>query len=144
MRSVRKIGFLLMAMAFAKASAAHAQRLDDIVEIIAFAMQHSDAKTVVAMASREGIIIETREGRMGPLGARQANAVLRRLFNERETVSVRPSMVQAVGDAPRRAFGEITWVTRAPDTTQSERMTIYLELAREGERWRITQIRMLP
>ncbi|MGQ0560646.1 MAG: hypothetical protein ACT443_02080 [Gemmatimonadota bacterium] len=144
MRRVPQMVAVLIALALVRTAEAEAQRLDDIVEIIAFAWSHADARTVVAMAAREGIQIETRAGRMGPLGARQAHAVLRRLFDERETVSIRPGMVQMVGGTPRRAFGEITWLSRAPDTTQPERLTVFLELVYEGDRWRITQIRMLP
>ncbi|MGQ0813138.1 MAG: hypothetical protein ACT4O1_01570 [Gemmatimonadota bacterium] len=135
---------LLVALAALRPAPAQAQRLDDIVEIIAFAWSHGDVRTVVAMAAREGIQIETKGERMGPLGTRQAQAVLRRIFGDRETVSIEPGMVQMVGGKPRRAFGEITWVTRAPDTTESERLTVFLELVYEGERWRLTQIRMLP
>lgn len=144
MRSIRKSVPLLFVLVLMKTSAAQAQRLDDIVEIIAFAWSHADARTVVAMGAREGIQFETQDGRMGPLGSRQAHAVLRRLFNDLETVSTRPGMVQMVGGTPRRAFGEITWIVRAPDTTQSERHTVLFELVFEGDRWRITQIRMLP
>lgn len=135
---------LLVAVMLLMASQAHAQRLDDIVDIVRFAWSNSDAKAVAAMGASDGISIETKAGRMGPLRTRQANAVLRRVFEERETVSMRPGKTQIVGGTPRRAFSEITWVTRAPDTTESERITILLELVQEGERWRITQIRMLP
>lgn len=144
MKKAVKVLPLVLLMFLATAARAHAQRLDDIVEIIAFAWQHADTRTLVAMSAREGIVIETKDGRMGPLASRQAGAVLRRLFGDRETVSIRPNMAQMVGGTPRRAFGEITWVTRAPDTTESERLTVYLELVLEGDRWRITQIRMLP
>lgn len=139
-----KVVPLVLMMVFATASRVHAQRLDDFVEIVAFAWQHADTRTLVAMAAREGIVIETRDGRMGPLASRQASAVLRRLFGERETISIRPNMAQMVGGTPRRAFGEIIWITRAPDTTESERLTVYFELVLEGDRWRIAQIRMLP
>jgi hypothetical protein len=135
---------MIFMMVLMKTSSAHAQRLEDIVEIIAFAWSHGDVRTVVAMGANQGIQFETREGRMGPLGDRQASAVLRRLFADRQTVSTRPGMVQMVGGQPRRAFGEVTWITRAPDTTESERLTVLLELVFEGDRWRITQIRMLP
>lgn len=135
---------LLVVIMLLKASHAHAQRLDDIVDIVRFAWSNSDAKAVAAMGASDGISIETRNGRMGPLRTRQVNAVLRRLFEERETVSIHPGRTQIVGGSPRRAFSEITWVTRAPDTTEPERITILLELVQEGERWRITQIRMLP
>jgi hypothetical protein len=141
---IRHCAPLLVALLLVGAAPADAQRLDDIVEIIAFAWSHSDTRTVVAMSAREGINIENAEGRMGPLGSRQAHAVLRRVFAERETLSIQPGMVQMVGGTPRRAFGEFTWVSRAPDTTQSERLTVFLEFVFESDRWRITQIRMLP
>lgn len=144
MRSRRSILPLLVVIALTKTSTAHAQRLDDIVDIIAFAWSHGDAKALVAMGAREGIAIETPDSRSGPVGARQAVAVLRRIFGDRQTVALRQGMVQVVGGSPRRAFAEITWIARAPDTTQPERYTIYLELVLEGERWHITQIRMLP
>lgn len=144
MKRIRQIAPLLLALMLFKAPSAQAQRLDDIVEIIAFAWSHADGRTLVAMAARDGIQIETRDGRMGPLATRQAAAVLRRIFDERETISIKPGMVQMVGGTPRRAFGELTWVSRAPDTTQSEQLTVFLELVLEGNRWRITQIRMLP
>ena len=143
MRRIKHLVPLLFIMVLLRTSDAQAQRLDDIVEIIAFAWSHADVRTVVAMGAREGIQFETRDGRMGPLGSRQAHAVLRRVFNDRQTVSTRPGMVQMVGGTPRRAFGEITWITRAPDTTQSEPLTVLFELVFEGDRWRITQIRML-
>lgn len=125
-------------------TAAHAQRLDDIVDIITFAWSHGEARALVAMAARDGISIESPQGRMGPLGARQATAVLRKLFDDRETISIRPGMTEVVGGSPRRAFSEITWITRAPDTTQPERLTVFLELVLENDRWHITQIRLLP
>jgi hypothetical protein len=141
---IRHCAPVLAALLLFKAAPANAQRLDDIVDIIAFAWSHSDTRTVVAMAAREGIKIETAGASMGPLGARQALAVLRGVFDERETVSIRPGMVQMVGGTPRRAFGEFTWISRVPDTTQSERLTVFLEFVYEADRWRITQIRMLP
>lgn len=141
----RRIVFpLLVALTMMKTTAAHAQRLDDIVDIITFAWSHGEARALVAMAARDGISIETPDGRMGPLGARQAAAVLRDLFDDRETVSIRPGMTQIVGGSPRRAFSEITWITRARNTTQQERLTVFLELVLEGDRWHITQIRLLP
>lgn len=126
-----------------RVSSAHAQRLDDIVLHIADAWAHRDAKALVALAVREGVSIESRESRTGPLGARQAAAVLRRMFDQRETISIRPRLAQIVGGSPPRAFSEITWITRAPDTTEPERSIIFLELVLMDERWQITQIRLL-
>ena len=142
--NLRRIIALVIALGLLQAVPAHAQRLDDIIDILTFAWSHGDTRALAAMAARGGISIETRKGRMGPLGSRQANAVLRRLLEERETVSIRPGVTQEVGGTPRRAFSEIRWIVRTPDTNQPERLTIFIELVHEGERWRITQIRMLP
>ena len=68
---------------------------------------------------------------------------MRRLFDERQTVAIRPNVMQIVDGSPRRAFAEILWITRAPDTNEPVRATIYLELVLSDERWQITQIRLL-
>lgn len=144
MRNTKKILPLLILFVAVGASRAHAQRLDDIVLHVADSFARGDAKSLVALVFRDGVSIETGSARNAPLGPRQAAAVLRRLFDDRVTVSAKPGMTQIVGGAPRRAFAEINWVTRAPDTTQLERSTIYLELVLSDERWQITQIRLLP
>jgi len=127
-----------------RAGTAHAQRLDDIVLHVMDAWAHGDAKALVALSAREGVAIEGREVRTGPLGSRQAAAVLRRIFDERQTVSIRPGMMQIVGGSPRRAFVEMSWTTRAPETTQPERLKVFLEFVLLEDRWQITQIRLLP
>lgn len=144
MRNVKRILPLLLLMAALRTTSAHAQRLDDIVLHVADSFARGDAKTLAALVWRNGVSIETGSDRNAPLGPRQAAAVLRRLFDDRVTVSAKPGITQIVGGTPRRAFAEITWVTRAPDTTQPERSTIYLELVLSDERWQITQIRLRP
>ncbi len=143
MRSTR-----ILATAFAlivlHASAASAQRIDDIVSQVVDAWGRGDAKGVMALSVRDGIGVESREERTGPLSTRQATAVLRRIFEERRTVAIRPGITQIVGGSPRRAFTEITWITRAPDTTEPERLTVFLEFVLRDDRWQITQIRLLP
>ena len=134
---------MFFALALLKTTEAQAQRLDDIVDIISYAWKNGDAKAPVALAAREGVVIEVSGSRSGPVGARQAVAMLRRVFDERQTIGLRQGMTQIVGGTPRRAFAEITWMARAPDTTEPERYTIYLELVLEGDRWHITQIRLL-
>lgn len=101
-----------------------------------------DAGELVALAGRGGIALEVRGERIGPVSARQAAAVLRRVFDGRETLSIRHGMAQVVGGSPPRAFGELTWVARAAGTTIPERSTVLFALVREGEVWRITQIRL--
>ena len=69
MRNVGRISVVLFALGLLHAVPARAQRLDDIIEILTFAWSQGDTRALAAMASREGISIETSEGRMGPLGA---------------------------------------------------------------------------
>ena len=145
MKNTRRIVPLLFAIIALHASQAHAQRLDDIVLYVADSFARGDAKSVVSLVVRDGVSIDAGRRRIAvPMGQRQAAAVLRHLFDDRVTVSARPGAMQVVGGNPRRAFAEITWLTRAPNTTQLERSTIYLELVLNDERWQITQIRLLP
>lgn len=141
---MRRIALLVFALALLNVRAAHAQRLDDIVLHLTDAWAHGDARAVVALSTRDGLLIETRDSRTGPLGSRQAAAVLRRLFEDRQTISIKPGMTQVMSGTPRRAFAEITWITRAPDTTEMERLTVFIEFVLADERWQITQIRLLP
>lgn len=141
---MRRLALLVFALALLSVRAAHAQRLDDIVLHLTDAWAHGDARAVVALSTRDGLLIETRDSRTGPLGSRQAAAVLRRLFEDRQTISIKPGMTQVMSGTPRRAFAEITWITRAPDTTEMERLTVFIEFVLADERWQITQIRLLP
>jgi hypothetical protein len=52
-------------------------------------------------------------------------------------------MSRTVGGTPTRAFGEISWTTRARGTTIPERATIFVAFVLEDERWRITEIRLI-
>lgn len=141
----RALGLLLvLALAPALAGRARAQELDQVLARFAAAWARGDAGGLAALVSRNGISIDVGGGEIGPLGQRQAAAVLRRLFDERETTAVQPRFAQVVGGAPTRAFGEIRWHARSRGTTESEGATVFLALVRENGGWRINQIRVLP
>ncbi len=134
---------LLLALAPALAPPARAQELNDVLARFAAAWARGDAGGLAALVSRNGVTIDIGGGEIGPLGGRQAAAVLRRLFDERETTAVQARFAQVVGGAPTRAFGEIRWRARSRGTTESEGATIFLALVRENGTWRINQIRLL-
>jgi hypothetical protein len=67
--------------------------------------------------------------------------VLRRVFDDRESVAARASMTRATGND--RAFGEIRWDAKARGTTIPERATIFIALIREEGGWRVSEIRLL-
>ena len=134
---------LLIAIAalLLNAKVARAQDLEQTLDRIAAAWHKGDAAAITALAARAGISIDVDGTAVGPLAARQAAAVLRRVFDDRESVSARPGMSRATG--ADRAFGEISWTVRATGTTIPERTTVFIALTREAGGWRVSEIRLL-
>jgi hypothetical protein len=122
---------------------ASAQQVQQVVRQIAAAWAKGDVQTIASYASRSGISLDLKQGELGPLAPRQASAILRRVFDLLETVSIQEGMTQVVGGTPARAFGELSWTSRVKGTTIAERATVYFEFVVEGDRWHITQIRLL-
>jgi hypothetical protein len=142
--SVRRIVVALIALLLVSGSRpAAAQELRPLLERVASALQRADVGGISALGARAGISLDVEGPNVGPLGPRQTAAVLRRLFEDRETVSARVNTIREVGGDPRRAFGEIIWLTRARGTTIPERATVFVALVRERTGWRVTEIRLL-
>ncbi len=141
--AIRCTLFLALAMA-ATAPPAHAQQLDAVMSRFAGAWRQGDEKAIASLIAREGASIESDAGRLGPLGARQAAAVLRALFDESATRSVRTRQVQDVGGSPQKAFAELIWMTVASETTEPMRIAVFVEFVLEQDKyWRITRIRLI-
>jgi hypothetical protein len=79
----------------------------------------------------------------GPLAHRQAAAMLRRMFSDRETVSVTLSSKKVLPGKPARAYLELLWTRRIRGTTIPGRATVFVAVVQEAEAWRITEIRLL-
>lgn len=122
---------------------AAAQDLDPVLQRVAAAWHKADARAVAALGAEAGISLDVDGSTVGPLGTRQAAAVLRRVFDDRESVSAAPRVSRTVGGDPARAFGEFTWTTRARGTTIPERATLFVAFVREADAWRITEIRLM-
>lgn len=140
-RTTTLIALLLLGLA-ATARAQEAE-IEQVLGRLGTAWARGDAAALAGLAARAGVSIEILGDRVGPLSPRQAAAVLRRIFDNRETVTLRHGMAQVVGGMPPRAFGELAWVARADGTTIPERATIFVALVREEDEWRVTQIRLL-
>lgn len=139
----RLFTFVIALFAIAPAAAASAQDLDPLVQRVTSAWKRSDASAIASFISGDGVSLEIGGARVGPLPPRQAAAALRKLFDSVETVSVHSGMAKLVSGAPKRAFVEINWTTRARGTTVPQRSTIFIALVLEGDRWRVTEIRHL-
>ena len=142
MRTLRAISVITLALCLAPATA-HAQELERTLERFAAAWGRGDADHLVAMAVEGGVVIETGDDPMGPLGRRQAAALLRRVFTDRETVSFRTDIVRQVASNPASAFSELVWISRAEGTRIPESRRVFLALVDDGSGWRVSQIRIL-
>lgn len=134
------VGLLLLVSGSRPAAA---QELQPVLERVASALRRGDVGGISALSARAGVSLDVDGRSVGPLGKRQTTAVLRRLFEDRESVAANVNTIREVGGEPNRAFGEITWSTRARGTTIPERATVFVALVREENGWRVTEIRLL-
>lgn len=126
------------------ARSAHAQQeLAPVVDYVTAAWARGDADAVAAAASSAGITLDLEDGPIGPVGPRQSAAALRRVFDDRETVSIRKDAARLVGEPAARAFAEFEWSVRARGTRIPETLRVFLALVHEETGWRVTQIRLI-
>lgn len=124
-------------------AAARAQDLNPVVSRLAGYWQRGDASAIANTFADGGVSVALAGARTGPVAARQATAMLRRLFEERETLLVRVGRARVVGGDPARAYAELDWTARTRGTTIPVRATVFLALLLEDGRWRITEIRLM-
>jgi hypothetical protein len=122
---------------------ASAQQVEPVLERFVTYWARGDESAIVALATRPGISLDIDKKETGPLAGRQAAALLRRLFEDHETMSVRLMASRSMDGTPKRAFGEITWMMRPRGTTIPDRTSVFVALIFEDEQWRITEIRFV-
>ncbi len=143
---MRRVLLAVLTVLVAAAPAAAQQRqlrLRQVVDGIAVSWRRGDAGAVIRHAARAGVSLEMRGGPMGPLSPRQAAAVLRRVFDDMETLSVRTAEVEVTGGQPARAYAEIAWIVRMRGSTVAEPTRVFVGLVEENGDWRVTQIRLM-
>ena len=139
----RRTSVLLFFLMLLGQRAAFAQDLQPTLERVAAAWHRGDVGGIAALSARAGISLNIDGATVGPLPARQAAAVLRRVFEDRESVGAKVNMSRQVGAERNQAFGEISWSTRARGTTIPERATVFVAFVREDNGWRVAEIRLL-
>lgn len=138
---LRTFAFATLCLAFALP--ARGQDFREVVDQLTRAWQRGDFSMLGSHAAANGLSLDIEGRRIGPFASRQAATAIRRLFEDRETIQASLNMAREVSGEPRRAFAELTWVTRARGTTIPQRSTIVLTLQLERDRWRITEIRLV-
>ena len=117
--------------------------LNVVFRSISTTWARDNASGLARFLSPRGVSIDVSDGPMGPLGERQAVALLRQVFDQGETMAVHAGMLERVGGSPPRAFGAITWVVLPVGTQLPVRRTVYFGLELDDEGWRISEIRLI-
>ncbi|HEX2190684.1 MAG TPA: hypothetical protein VHG51_17370 [Longimicrobiaceae bacterium] len=120
-------------------------RLEGFIARVARLWEAEDAQALAALAPAGGrMVLEVGGEGAGPVQERHAAAALRSLFADRESVSVRPSRVTVAGGEPVQGFGEIAWISRSRGVSTPRSSIVYVGVVREGDGWRIRELRVLP
>ncbi|HUG41331.1 MAG TPA: hypothetical protein VMM12_12660 [Longimicrobiales bacterium] len=143
---MRRLLAILAAAASLSAAPLAAQArppLSDVLDNLADLWARGDAGAIAGLTSASGVDIEIAGVAMGSISGRKLSAALRRIFDERVTVSVVSRMTSPVQGVEDRAFGELSWRVRLGGATVAESTTVFLALIHEPVGWRVTQIRIL-
>lgn len=132
-----------LALATGPASAQEADELDGLMNRLATLWTRGDAIGVAGYGATPGLDLEIHGEMLGSLEGRRAEAALRQLFSNHETVRVHPGRSTRLVGAEDRAFGELIWTVRVPGAAVTERSTIFVGFVHEPRGWRISQIRIL-
>ena len=138
---------LLLAAVAPRALAAQPQNAATLSSFVATVARHwadGDADALVELAPQDGRILLDLGGQgPGEVQPRNAAAALRRLFGERETVTVRPTGATVSGGTPLRGFGELSWVARPRGVSETMPSVVYVGAVWEDGSWRIRELRIL-
>ena len=121
-----------------------AQSLSAFVATVARLWADGRSDALVELAPEDGRILLDLAGEgPGEVQPRNAAAALRRLFADRETVTVRPTAATVSGGTPLRGFGELTWVARPRGVSETLSSVVYVGGVWEDGAWRIRELRVL-
>jgi hypothetical protein len=122
--------------------AAAQEPLGKFTEQLTLAWARGASGDIAALIAERGVSMKVEGEPAGPLATRQAKAVLRRLFDDVETISVTLTSKKVLPGKPERAYLELLWTRRARGTTIPERATVFVAVVSEPG-WRISEIRLL-
>jgi len=127
----------------AAATGARGQDIKPAAERLAAAWQKADVDALGGQAARAGLSLDVDGERVGPVAGRQAATILKRVFDERETMSTDVGSAREMHGEGRRAFVELVWVTRSRGTSIPDSSTVLFSLEYDRDQWRITEIRLM-
>lgn len=127
-----------------RTSPAQAPGLERVAARVAELWREGDAAGIAELAASGGVRLQLLEHDHLPMHGRRATAALRAFFPLRRGGAVHVARVAEVGGKPRRGFAEIQWTTAVAGALRPERLTVFVGFVLEEERWRVSEIRVLP
>ena len=115
--------------------------LGGVASVVAGSWSRRDADGIAELLSRNGVALVLFDESHPAAGVRQARAALAELFAKSGTARV--ARVEDLGGTPQRGFAELAWDVRAPGSDEGLRYVVFVGFVREGEAWRIGEIRVL-
>jgi ketosteroid isomerase-like protein len=109
--------------------------LREVASTVAGCWTRRDADGIAELLSRDGVALHLFDESHPAAGVRQARAALAELFERGG--SARITRVEELGGSPQRGFAELAW------DAQSLRYVVFVGFVREGDGWRIAEIRVL-
>ena len=138
------LALLLGAPQLSRAQDADSIAIRHVLQQFAELWAGADATGLASITARLRISVRPESELVGPLQPRQVVAVLRQLFDEKESISLQPGEIRLMDGSPAQAFAEVVWSHRTRGTTSTEKGCLFLKLDLGEEGWRITEIRLLP
>jgi hypothetical protein len=139
---------LACVLGFASSGALRAQgggtSAAETAEAFAAAWGRGDAGGLQALMSPTGLRMRIDGRDRGGVSARQASAALRTFLARHELGEVSARRIEVLGGDPPRGLAELDWRTRSEGARETVAYVIFLGLKRAGDRWLVTEIRILP
>lgn len=139
--------FFVLALALMGVSVGHSparaqqSALGSVAGAVAGAWSRGDAGALGEILAREGVALHLFDESHPAAGVRQARAALSQLLERGGTARV--ARVEDLGGTPQKGFAELAWDVRASGSGEALRYVVFVGFVREGEAWRIGEIRVL-
>jgi hypothetical protein len=118
--------------------------LEQVAVRFAAGWGRGSADAVAGLLSAGGIRLRLEGVERSALPARQASAVIRDFLKGYDAGEARVVRAAPVAGNPGRGFAEIRWQTRVAGTSHPVAHVVFLGLVREGNGWRVDELRLLP
>ncbi len=118
--------------------------LEQVAGRFATAWARGNAEAAVGLLSSGGIRLRLEGAERSALPTRQASAVVRDFLKGYDPGEARLVRAAPVAGNPGRGFAEIRWQTRVAGTSHPVAHVVFLGLVREGNGWRVDELRLLP